>query len=140
MFPWLQQMYSHLYCLAWCDQSYRKEMIKALGDKQIWNSVYLKAGILSKKSEIKQKFKSNQTNYQSPDFLVTKVFWFQWTWLQLHNMLCSFYSMLFPFHWSGCFSAKLLGKYCFIKYKSDMLLWNLNPQRICPRTLHKNEN
>jgi len=70
-------MYSHLYCLAWCDQSYRKEMIKALGDKQIWNSVYLKAGILSKKSEIKQKFKSNQTNYQSPDFLVTKVFRFQ---------------------------------------------------------------
>lgn len=49
-------------------------MIKGLGDKQIWNSVYLKAGILSKKSEIKEKFKSNQTNCQSPDFLVTKVF------------------------------------------------------------------
>lgn len=46
-------MYSHLYCLAWCDQSYREEMIKGPGDKQIWNSVYLKAGTLSKKCEIK---------------------------------------------------------------------------------------
>lgn len=56
---------------------------------------------------------------------------------QLHSRFYSFYSSFFPFCLSGCFSAKWLGKHSFIKYKSDTLLGNLNPRRICPVMLHK---
>jgi hypothetical protein len=88
---------------------------------------------ICQKCEIKLKLKSNQANFWYLHISVANI-----SGPSELNSTSITHSVLFIVASSlsaesGCFSAKLLGKHCFIKYKSDLLLWNLNPQRICPQ-------